>query len=193
MSSPRVAFVTGAGGGLGVPMVERLAADGFHVVAADIDLDAAQLAVAEVERATAIELDMADVVAVRTAIEQASSTGALTALVNNAAVFPAGPFLEVTVAEYDAAHAVNQRGYFFAAQAAAGHMIEQGGGAIVNIGSITEHGGWPNIVAYATAKGAAGAFTRALATELGPFGGAGQLRSTGRVSDRRRGHAARWL
>ncbi len=170
MSAPEVAFVTGAGGGLGTPIVHRLAADGFHVVAADIDLDAAQHAVVDVGRAAAVELDMADVDAVRAAVDRAADTGAFTALVNNAAVFPAGPFVEVTVDEYDAAHAVNQRGYFFAAQAAARHMIGLGRGSIVNIGSITEHGGWPNIVAYATAKGAAGAFTRSLATELGPHG-----------------------
>jgi NAD(P)-dependent dehydrogenase (short-subunit alcohol dehydrogenase family) len=62
---------------------------------------------------------------------------------------------------------VNQRAYFFCAQAAARHMIPQRHGSIVNIGSITQHGGWGNIVAYATAKAAAAGFTRALATELG--------------------------
>ena len=170
MSTPEVAFVTGAGGGLGTPIVHRLAADGFMVMAADIDIDAARRAVADVDNAAAVELDMADVEAVRAAVDRAADHGALAVLVNNAAVFPAGPFVEVTIEQYDAAHAVNQRGYFFAAQAAARHMIGLGRGSIVNIGSITDHGGWPNIVAYATAKGAAGAFTRALATELGPLG-----------------------
>lgn len=116
MSTPEVAFVTGAGGGLGTPIVHRLAADGFMVMAADIDIDAARRAVADVDNAAAVELDMADVEAVRAAVDRAADHGALAVLVNNAAVFPAGPFVEVTIEQYDAAHAVNQRGYFFAAR-----------------------------------------------------------------------------
>jgi NAD(P)-dependent dehydrogenase (short-subunit alcohol dehydrogenase family) len=164
-----VAFVTGAGGGLGAPMVHRLAADGFNVVAADIDGDAAAAVVDGIHGATALQLDVSDIEACRQAIDQAASTGRLAVLVNNAAVFPSGPFIDVTPDGYDRAHAVNQRAYFFMAQAAARHMIAQRHGSIVNIGSITQEGGWPNIVAYATAKGAAAAFTRALATELGPY------------------------
>ncbi len=161
--------MTGAGGGLGLPIVRRLAADGFHVVAADIDGSTLGRRCAEIDGVTALELDVADVDACRVAIDTAAESGRLSVLVNNAAVFPSGSFVELTTVEYDAAHAVNQRAYFFVAQAAARHMIEQRHGSIVNIGSITQHGGWPNIVAYATAKGAAAAFTRALATELGHF------------------------
>lgn len=164
-----VAFVTGAAGGLGLPIVRRLAGDGFGVVAADMDGLKLAGRVADIDGVTAVELDVSDVDACRAAIDHAAAGGRLSVLVNNAAVFPSGPFVDVTTADYDAAHAVNQRAYFFAAQAAARHMIEQQHGSIVNIGSITQHGGWPNIVAYATAKGAAAAFTRALATELGQF------------------------
>ncbi len=161
--------MTGAGGGLGAPIVRRLAADGFSVVATDIDGAAAAAHVDGVQHATSLQLDVADIDACRQAIDQAASVGRLAVLVNNAAIFPSGPFVDITVAEYDAAHAVNQRAYFFTAQAAARHMAKQRHGSIVNIGSITQHGGWPNIVAYATAKGAAAAFTRALATELGQY------------------------
>lgn len=170
MDDQPVAFVTGAAGGLGEPIVERLTTGGFHVVAADIDGAAADAVVGRVGSGTAITLDVADAEAVRRAIDAATRIGRLAALVNNAAVFPSGPFVEMTPEEYDRAHRVNQRAYFFCAQAAARHMIAAGSGSIVNIGSITQHGGWPNIVAYATAKAAAAGFTRALATELGPFG-----------------------
>lgn len=47
-------------------------------------------------------------------------------------------------------------------------MQQNGGGAIVNMGSITQHGGWAEMAAYVVTKGAAAALTRALATELGP-------------------------
>ena len=162
-----VAFVTGAGGGLGAPIVRRLAADGFHVVAADRDITSAEAAIDGMDRVTAVRVDVADVDAVRAAIDDAAALGQLSVLVNNAAVFPSGPFVEMSVDDYDRAHAVNQRAYFFAAQVAARHMVRQRHGSIVNIGSITQHGGWGNIVAYATAKAAAAGFTRALATELG--------------------------
>ena len=165
-----VAFVTGAAGGLGFPIVERLAGDGFRVIAADRDGSATADRFRGIDGVTAIELDVADDLACRSAIDEAAGLGRLAVLVNNAAIFPSGPFVDVSGDEYDRAHAVNQRAYFFAAQAAARHMIERRHGSIVNIGSITQHGGWPNIVAYATAKGAAAAFTRALATELGPLG-----------------------
>ena len=164
-----VAFVTGAGGGLGAPIVRRLVDDGFSVVAADIDGAAAARQVDGIQHATALQLDVSDTDACRRAIDQAAAVGRLAVLVNNAAVFPSGPFIDITPDEYDRAHAVNQRAYFFVAQAAARHMIRQRHGSIVNIGSITEQGGWPNMVAYATAKGAASAFTRALATELGAY------------------------
>ncbi|MEO6572044.1 MAG: SDR family oxidoreductase [Ilumatobacteraceae bacterium] len=167
-TNAEVAIVTGAGGGLGRPIVRRLAADGFHVVAVDLDGDAAAVSVEGLTNASAVDLDIGDVEAVRAIIDAVATQGDLGVLVNNAAVFPSGPFVEMDVDAYDTAHRVNQRAYFFTAQAAARHMIPRRRGVIVNIGSITQHGGWSNIVSYATAKGAAAAFTRALATELGP-------------------------
>ena len=89
---------------------------------------------------------------------------------NNAAIYPATPFLEVFPAEYDNVHAVNERGYWLCAQAAARQMAEAGGGAIINVASIVTHGGWADLASYAATKGAAVALTRALARELGPSG-----------------------
>ena len=114
-------------------------------------------------------VDVRDETAIAGAVERAQTeVGPVEVLVNNAAVFPSGPFLDVTRAEYDDVVAVNQRAYFFAAQASARLMRRNGGGAIVNIGSITQHGGWGDLAAYVVTKGAAATLTRALATELGP-------------------------
>jgi NAD(P)-dependent dehydrogenase (short-subunit alcohol dehydrogenase family) len=90
-------------------------------------------------------------------------------LVNNAAVFPAQPFLETTIEDHDDTFRVNERAYFLCAQHAARSMVVGGtGGAIVNVASIVWHGFWPDMAVYVAAKGAVVALTRALARELGP-------------------------
>jgi NAD(P)-dependent dehydrogenase (short-subunit alcohol dehydrogenase family) len=100
----------------------------------------------------------------------AAGPGPAAVLVNNAAIYPATPFLDIGVDEYDDVHAVNQRGYWLCAQSAARQMQAAGTGAIVNIASITMHGGWANLASYVATKGAAAALTRALARELGAAG-----------------------
>lgn len=166
------AVVTGAGGGLGRAIAERLAADGFSIAA--LDVDAAELATTcdRIEAAAgSVRPYLADLrdpqLIDETIVAAQTDLGALSVLINNAAVFPSGPFLEVTTPEYDEVITVNQRAYFFAAQSAARLMTANGGGAIVNMGSITQHGGWGDLAPYVVTKGAAAALTRALATELG--------------------------
>lgn len=168
------ALVTGAGGALGRATALRLAADG-HPVAA-LDVDEASLAetvrLIEIAGGTILPLtvDLRDAAAIETAVTAAAAgLGPVGILVNNAAVYPSRPFLEVPLTEYDDVQAVNQRAYWVAAQAAARRMAERGGGAIVNIASITMHGGWANLAAYVATKGAVTALTRALARELGPL------------------------
>ncbi|CAM5232110.1 SDR family oxidoreductase OS=Streptomyces tendae OX=1932 GN=F3L20_32980 PE=3 SV=1 [Streptomyces tendae] len=83
-------------------------------------------------------------------------------------MYPSRAFLDVPLAEYEEVVAVNQRAYWVAAQAAARHMTGTGGGAIVNVASITLHGGWDSLAAYVSTKGAAVALTRALARRWAP-------------------------
>ncbi|MEO3805089.1 SDR family oxidoreductase [Nonomuraea sp. B1E8] len=155
------ALVTGAAGALGRAIVRRLAADGHRVAALDVDAK-------KLEGALNLETDLRDPAAVEAAFaETEARLGPVGILVNNAAVYPARPFLEVPLAEYDDVHAVNQRAYWLAAQLAAQQMGDRGG-AIVNVASITMHGGWADLAAYVATKGAAAALTRALARELGP-------------------------
>jgi NAD(P)-dependent dehydrogenase (short-subunit alcohol dehydrogenase family) len=167
--------VTGAGGGLGRAIALRLAADGHLVVVADIDADAAEATSEAVigsgGSARPWALDLRDAAAIQAMFDAVEADhGGTTVLVNNAAIYPSRPFLDVPLAEYDDVHAVNQRGYWLCAQAAARQMTRAGGGAIVNIASIVVHGILPDIAAYVATKGAAAALTRALARELGPSG-----------------------
>ncbi|GAB3427810.1 SDR family NAD(P)-dependent oxidoreductase [Flindersiella endophytica] len=168
------ALVTGAGGALGRATAQRLASDGHTVAVLDVDPstvgETVELVSAAGGRALPVVADLRSESAVESAFSLVSQElGPVGVLVNNAAIYPARPFLEVPVAEYDDVVAVNQRAYWLCAQAAARQMVSAGGGgAIVNVASITMHGGWPELAAYVSTKGAALALTRALARELGP-------------------------
>jgi NAD(P)-dependent dehydrogenase (short-subunit alcohol dehydrogenase family) len=168
-----IAVVTGAGGLLGRAIARRLAVDGHAVAVVDIDADAVELTRKDVAaHGGAVRswvLDLRDADAVTEMFDMVTlQSGGTGVLVNNAAVYPSTPFLDVTPAEYDDVNAVNQRGYWLCAQAAARQMIQTGGGSIVNIASIVTHGGWSGLASYAASKGAAVSLTRALARELGP-------------------------
>jgi NAD(P)-dependent dehydrogenase (short-subunit alcohol dehydrogenase family) len=168
------ALVTGAGGAIGTAVAQRLARDGHAVAAVDINEVGARETCHRIQdaggTALAIGCDLRDEAQIADAFANtADEFGALDVLVNNAAVFPAGPFVDVTVAELDDAITVNQRAYFLCAQHAARAMMTSGGGSIVNIASIVWHGGWSDMSPYVVTKGAIVAMTRALATELGQY------------------------
>lgn len=164
--------MTGGGGALGSAIADRLGADGYRVAVVDIDREAAEATAAAINTAggTAVsfECDLRDAGAIEQTFAQVEEQLGLTgALVNNAAVFPAGPFVEVELATLDDTIQVNQRAYFITAQLAARSMMASGGGVIVNVASIVWHGWWANMTPYVASKGAIVALTRALARELG--------------------------
>lgn len=167
------AMVTGAGGALGGAIALRLAVDGHAVAVVDIDGESAARTAEQIEGAggvaLVVECDLRSPDAIEDAFNRTrSDLGPISVLVNNAAVFPSGTFVDIPVEEHDDTIAVNQRGYFLCSQRAARSMIGDGrGGSIVNIASITWHGYWIEMVPYVAAKGAIVAMTRALARELG--------------------------
>jgi NAD(P)-dependent dehydrogenase (short-subunit alcohol dehydrogenase family) len=166
-----VALVTGGAGGLGVDIVARLVADGFTVVVVDADEAGLEALAAAQPGVAVVAGDLGTVATIDASVVEARDrVGPIGVLVNNAAIYPTTPFLEISPDEYDRVVAVNQRAYFRLAQLAASDMIAAGGGAIVNIASITISGGWPLLASYVSTKGAAVTLTRALARELGPHG-----------------------
>jgi NAD(P)-dependent dehydrogenase (short-subunit alcohol dehydrogenase family) len=173
--SRQAAIVTGAGGALGRATSLRLAEDGYAVAALDLPGpglgETARLLGAVHADVLPVEVDLRDAPAIEQAVSLTEDAlGPLAALVNNAAIYPSRPFLDIPLDEYDDVVRVNQRAYFYAAQVAARRMITRGSGAIVNVGSITWHGGWSQLASYVSTKGAAVSLTRALARELGPHG-----------------------
>ena len=162
------AIVTGAAGELGAAMVDRLVDDGYRVIAVVRERRKGAVATHQLPinpNATIVSADLEDVESLSSIFTEIAD---LRLLVNNAAVYPATPFREVTVDEYNSVIAINQRAYFFMAQNAARLMSP--GSSIINVSSITVHGGWENLAPYVSTKAAAIGMTRALARELGPVG-----------------------
>ena len=171
-----VAVITGAGGALGRAIAARLAVDGHRLALTDVSDSTLRQTVDGLEgtEVLADAVDLLDEDGLAAWFDRvARELGPATVLVNNAAIYPTVPFLEMDLADYDRVHGVNQRGYWLCAQLAGRQMATYDADvdrSIVNIASITMHGGWEHLSAYVATKGAAVALTRALARELGPLG-----------------------
>jgi NAD(P)-dependent dehydrogenase (short-subunit alcohol dehydrogenase family) len=169
----KAVIVTGAAAGLGRAIALRLAKDQYTVAVTDIDGEGAERVAKTITDAggTAIarSMDVADADAVeRTVGELVEELGDLWGLVNNAGVGRATEFLKMTVQEWDWVQTVNARGVFLVSRYVAPHLVNGGGGSIVNISSIAGRDGFPLWSHYAASKHAVIGLTRAMARELGP-------------------------
>jgi NAD(P)-dependent dehydrogenase (short-subunit alcohol dehydrogenase family) len=173
-ASFKVAVVTGAARGIGLAIARRFLADGF--AAALLDIDAPTLAEAEkglapAERVLAIQCDVAEPAQVQAAIDRVVARfGRIDALVNNAGIAVFKPMLETTYEEWARVLAVNLTGPFLCTQACAPVMLKHGGGAVVNIGSISGLRASTLRVAYGTSKAGLAHLTKQQAAELGELG-----------------------
>ena len=170
----RVVFITGGGSGIGAAIVEHFCRQGARVGFVDIDADCAGELVTRMEAAghhkpEFVACDLRDIAALRAAIGQIrEALGPITVLVNNAANDQRHDIDEVTPEFWDDRIAVNLKHQFFAAQAVYPDMEAAGGGAIVNVGSVSWMIGQGGMPCYTTAKSAVAGLTRALARDLGP-------------------------
>ena len=166
------ALVTGAGMGIGQAIAVELARNGADVAVhyAHSEPDETVESVRELGReAHVVQGDLSRVAECERVVEGAAEAlGGLDVLVNNAGVTRALDFLDTTEEVFDEVFDLNIKGYFFCAKAAVPHMVQRGGGNIVNITSIHGHAGFPRHAAYAGTKGAVNAWTRELAIELAP-------------------------
>jgi len=170
----RTVLVTGAGGGIGRACAQRFAAEGAHVVVADLDLQAARLTAAAAESAggtaTALECDVTDPDSGRAAVTAAlDATGRLDVLANVAGVGRLQPTGDVALDDWNRTLAVNLTGTFLMCQAALPALVEHRG-CIVNLASVAGVRGVPYGAAYCASKGGVVMLTKSLAVE---FGGAG--------------------
>ncbi len=171
----RVVVVTGGAQGIGEACARRVAADGAAVALWDLAEDAGRRLAAELQAAGARALFCRCNVAARADVETAlgatlAAFGHVDGLVNNAGIFKAAEFLDVTEADWDAVIAVNLKGSFLVGQAVAREMVKAGRGAIVNMSSVNGRLAIPTIASYNASKGAIDQLTRVMALSLADKG-----------------------
>lgn len=170
----KVVVVTGAARGIGLAIAERFLAEGYRVSLLDIDGDTLEQTVRRLtppENVLAITCDVAEPEQVRTATDRTvRAYGRIDVLVNNAGIVVFKPLLEHSYEEWSRVLAVNLNGPFLCTQACAPHMLKAGGGAVVNIGSISGLRASTLRVAYGTSKAALMHLTKQQAAELGARG-----------------------
>ena len=171
----RAFIVTGGAQGIGEACARRLAADGARVALWDL-ADERGEALAAGLRAEGADVRYRHCDVTRKAEVDAALAATLAAcgridgLVNNAGIFKAADFLEITEADWDAVIDVNLKGHFLVGQALARHMVEGGGGAIVNMSSVNGTLAIPSIASYNASKGAINQLTRVMALALADRG-----------------------
>ncbi|MFC7274175.1 bifunctional aldolase/short-chain dehydrogenase [Paractinoplanes rhizophilus] len=171
----RVAYVTGAGSGIGRAIARRLAAEGACVIVADRDFEAARGVAGEIggaDVAIAVRADVTSAAAVVASLRDAVlAFGGVDLVVNNAGLSISKPLLDTTEADWDLQHDVMAKGSFLVSREAARVMIRQGmGGDIVYISSKNSIVAGPDNVAYGATKADQAHQVRLLAAELGAHG-----------------------
>jgi NAD(P)-dependent dehydrogenase (short-subunit alcohol dehydrogenase family) len=170
----KTVLVTGAARGIGLATVKRFLADGWRTALLDIDGDNLKRTAADLARpdtTLAIHCDVADAEGVTRAFDVvATQFGRLDALVNNAGIAIFKPILEVTYVDWSRVLAVNLTGPFLCAQAAAPLIRDSGGGAIVNITSISGLRASTLRTAYGTSKAGLAHLTKQQAVEFAALG-----------------------
>ena len=171
----KVAVITGAGSGIGQAAAVLFAGEGARVAVLDLDgaaaHDTAERVTADGGTAIGLACDVGDIAAVRAAIDEVVATwGRLDVLYNNAGVGGRAALLDDDEADWDRNYTVHVKGTWHCSRTAVPHLSADGGGAIVNTGSVAGLVGVLGIPAYTAAKGAVIALTRSMAVDLAPLG-----------------------
>jgi rhamnulose-1-phosphate aldolase/alcohol dehydrogenase len=171
----RIALVTGAASGIGKAIATRLAADGACVIIADLDLEKAQAAAAEIggtDVAIGLKVNVTDAAAIERMVQDSLlAFGGIDIVVNNAGVSLSKPLLETTEQDWDFQHDIMAKGSFLVSKATAPVLIEQAmGGDVIYISSKNAVFAGPNNIAYSATKADQAHQVRLLAVELGEHG-----------------------
>ncbi|MEC1739149.1 bifunctional aldolase/short-chain dehydrogenase [Bacillus mojavensis] len=176
--SRKVALVTGGAGGIGSAACRRFAAEGGHVIAADLNIEGAQKIAEEINetygegRAMAVKMDVTNEEEVQSAFEEAALTyGGIDIVVNNAGLATSSPFDETSLKEWNLNINVLGTGYFLVAREAFKQMKQQNiGGSMVFVGSKNAVYAGKNASAYSSVKALETHLARCIAAEGGEYG-----------------------
>jgi len=167
----KVALVTGAGGGIGTAIAKRFATEGASVICTDRDLKAAEATASSITgsggMASAFQADVSDPLQCDAQVAQTVQRfGRIDIAVNSAGIGLHAQALDTSIEDWERILRINLTGSFLTAQSAARRMIEQGGGRIIQIGSISGQRGNMGGVAYGASKAAVMHICKVLAVEL---------------------------
>ena len=171
----RVVVVTGAAQGIGAACAQRLSQDGAAVALWDVDDTRGQALAKSLTDQGRRAIYQHCNVANKSEVDAATANtvqafGHIDGLVNNAGIFKAANFLDITEADWDAVINVNLKGSFLVAQAVAREMVKHGSGAIVNMSSVNGVMAIPSIASYNVSKGGINQLTRVMALSLADHG-----------------------
>jgi 2-deoxy-D-gluconate 3-dehydrogenase len=167
------ALVTGANTGIGQAIAVALAEAGADVALAGRSAPDESLALIDATGRKAVDLRayLSSIAPVKGLVDEAASAlGGLDILVNNAGIIRRNDLADFTEEDWDAVVDTNLKTLFFLSQAAAGVMVAQGAGKIINIASLLSFQGGIRVPSYAAAKSGVAGLTKAMANELAPKG-----------------------
>jgi 3-oxoacyl-[acyl-carrier protein] reductase len=171
----KVSIITGSGQGIGREIALAMAREGASCVIADWNESRAQEVASEITEfggmAIPVKVDVSDPDQVEAMVRQTlGAFGRIDILVNNAGIGHVKPFLSITLEEWNRVLGINLTGQFLCAQTVARAMLQQGGGRIVNIASISGERGGTGRAAYGAAKAGVILLTKVMAVELASKG-----------------------
>jgi NAD(P)-dependent dehydrogenase (short-subunit alcohol dehydrogenase family) len=166
----KVAVITGAGGGMGRDAALLFSEEGASVCVADVDGGAAERTAAEARDAFPVEVDVAEAASVEALMAAAAERyGGIDVLYNNAGISPAddASILETAPEAWDRVLDVNAKGVFLCCKYGIPHLLERGGGSVINVASfVALMGAATSQISYTASKGAVLSLTRELAIEF---------------------------
>jgi NAD(P)-dependent dehydrogenase (short-subunit alcohol dehydrogenase family) len=166
----KVCVITGAAGGMGREAALLFCSEGAKVCVADVDAEGAERTAAEARDAFAVQVDVADEASVKAMYAETVKTyGGIDVLYNNAGISPAddGSILDTKLDAWERVQAVNTRGVYLCCRHGIPHLLERGGGSVINVASfVALVGAATSQISYTASKGAVLALSRELAVQF---------------------------